>query len=188
MQEASGKSTTPNATRTISCIAWNSPGEYQSWVARCDIKGSVSTLLNPIFSKKVQGQKHPGRRGIVEHKIPSIKVLFKTNTKCHTHPSIRLLSKSKTQLVNQRNQKVAFICAIDSSNVNSPQLACCLECLTLIDNAMRGTGCIFIILSATARTCHPANVLTTPAAAITKKQGVDWSPFKADKEGLFDCH
>ena len=65
-------------------------------------------MLNPIFSKKVQGQKHPGRWGIVEHQISSIKVLFKTNTKSHKHPSIRLLSKSKTQLVNQRKQKVAF--------------------------------------------------------------------------------
>ena len=65
-------------------------------------------MLNPIFSKKVQGQKHPGRWGIVEHQIPSIKVLFKTNTKGHKHPSIRLLSKSKIQLVNQRKQKVAF--------------------------------------------------------------------------------
>ena len=52
-----------------------SPAEYPSWVARCDIKGSVSTVLNPIFSKKVQGQKHPGRWGIVEHQIPSIKIL-----------------------------------------------------------------------------------------------------------------
>ena len=99
---------TPNAARTISCKAWNSPAEYPSWVARCDIKGSVSTVLNPIFSKKVQGQKHSGRWGIVEHQIPSIKVFFKTNTKGHKHPSIRLLSKSKTQLVNQRKQKVAF--------------------------------------------------------------------------------
>ena len=107
MQEASGSSTTPNAARTISCKALNSPAEYPSWVARCDIKGSVSTVLNPIFSKKVQGQKHPGRWGIVEHQIPSIK-MFKTNTKSHKHPSIRFLSKSKTQLVNQRKQKVAF--------------------------------------------------------------------------------
>ena len=52
-----------------------SPAEYPSWVPRCDIKGSVSTVLNPIFSKKVQGQKHPGRWGIVEHQIPSIKIL-----------------------------------------------------------------------------------------------------------------
>ena len=39
-------------------------------------KGARSTVLNPIFSKKVQGQKHPGRWGIVEHQIPSIKILF----------------------------------------------------------------------------------------------------------------
>ena len=37
-----------------------------------------------------------------------IEVLFKTNTKGHKHPNIRLLSRSKTQLVNQRKQKVAF--------------------------------------------------------------------------------
>ena len=65
-------------------------------------------MLNPIFSKKVQGQKHPRRWGIAEHQILSIKVLFKTNTKGHKHPSIRLLSKRKTQLVNQRKQKMAF--------------------------------------------------------------------------------
>ena len=93
---------------TISCKAWNSPAEYPCWVGRCHIKGSVSTVLNPIFWKKVQGQKHPGRWGIVEHQILSIKVLFKTNAKGHKHQSNRLLSKRKTQLVNQRKQKVAF--------------------------------------------------------------------------------
>ena len=109
MQEASGQSTTPTAARTISCKAWNTPAEYPSWVARCDIKGSDCTMLNPIFWKKVQRQKHPGRSGIVEHQIPSINVLFKTNTKSHKHPGIKLLSsESKTQLVNQRKQKVAF--------------------------------------------------------------------------------
>ena len=62
-------------------------------------------MLNPIFWKKVQGQKHPGRWGIVEHQIPSIKVLFKTNAKSHKHPGIKPLSpESKTQLVNQRKQ------------------------------------------------------------------------------------
>ena len=65
-------------------------------------------MLNPILWRKVQGQKHPGRWGVVEHQIPSIKVLFKTNTNGHKHPSIRLLSKSKTQLINQSKQKVAF--------------------------------------------------------------------------------
>ena len=83
MQEASGWSTTPNVARTISCKAWNSPAEYPSWVSRCDIKGSDGTMLNPIFWKKVQGQKHPGRWGIVKHQIPSIKVLFKTNAKSY---------------------------------------------------------------------------------------------------------
>ena len=83
----------------------NSPAEYPIWVARC---GSVRTVSNSKFWKMVQGQKHPGRWGIVEHQIPSIKVLFKTNTKGHKHPSIRILSKSKTQLVDQRKQKVAF--------------------------------------------------------------------------------
>ena len=68
------------------------PCRISSWVARCDIKASNSTVLNPIFWKKVQGQKHPRRWGIVEHQIPSNKVLFKTNTKGHKHPSIRLLS------------------------------------------------------------------------------------------------
>ena len=85
--------------------AWNSPVEYPSRVARCEIKGSDGTMLNPIFWKKVQGQKHPGRWGIVEYQIPSIKVLFKTNAKSHKHPGIKLLSsESKTQLVNQRKQ------------------------------------------------------------------------------------
>ena len=63
-------------------------------------------MLNPIFSK-VKGQKHPGRWGIVEHQIPSIKVLFKTIPK-DTSILVLLLSKSKTQLVNTRKQKVAF--------------------------------------------------------------------------------
>ena len=57
-------------------------------------------MLNPIFWKKVQGQKHPGRWGIVEHQIPSIKVLLRTNVKSHKHPSIKLLS------VNQRKQNL----------------------------------------------------------------------------------
>ena len=41
-------------------------------VARCEIKGSDGTVLNPIFWKTVQGQKHPGRWGIVEHQIPLV--------------------------------------------------------------------------------------------------------------------
>ena len=48
-------------------------------------------MLNPIFWKKVQGQKHPGRWEIVERKIPSVKMLFKTNTNGHKHPIISLI-------------------------------------------------------------------------------------------------
>ena len=119
MQEVSGGSTTPNTARTISCKALNSPAEYPSEVARCEIKESDGTMLNPIFWKRVQGQKHPGRWGIVEHQIPSIKVLFKTNTKSHKHPCMKLLSsESKTQLVNQRKQKVAF----NSGAAHSPDI------------------------------------------------------------------
>ena len=61
-------------------VAWNSALEYISWVSRCDIKGFDGTMLNPIFWKKVQGQKHPGMWEIEEHKIPSGKMLFKMNT------------------------------------------------------------------------------------------------------------
>ena len=107
-QHAGGKwliHDTTNVARTISCKAWDSPAEYPSWVTRCDIKGSDGTMLNPIFWKKVQGQKHPGRWEILEHQIPSIKVLFKTNAKSHKLRGIKLSSsESKTQLVNQRKQ------------------------------------------------------------------------------------
>ena len=47
-------------------------------------------MLNPIFSKVGPGEKHPGRWEIAERQIPSIKMLFETNTKGHKHPSIRL--------------------------------------------------------------------------------------------------
>ena len=40
IQQASGQSMAPNGTRIFSCKAWNSPAEYPSWIARCDIKGS----------------------------------------------------------------------------------------------------------------------------------------------------
>ena len=59
------------AARTISRIAWNSPAEYPSWVARCDTKGSDR--------RSSRDKKHPGRWGIVDHQILCIKVLFKTN-------------------------------------------------------------------------------------------------------------
>ena len=51
--------------------------------------------------------------------IPSIKVLFKINAKSHKYPGTQSLSlKSKTQLVNQRKQKVAF----NSETAHSPEI------------------------------------------------------------------
>ena len=48
-------------------------------------------MLNPIFWRKVLGQKHPGRWEIAERKIPSVKMLFKTNTDGHKHHSTSLI-------------------------------------------------------------------------------------------------
>ena len=47
-------------------------------------------MLNPIFLKKLQGQKYPGRWEIVECKKPNVKMLFKINTNGHKHQSISL--------------------------------------------------------------------------------------------------
>ena len=64
-QHAGGKWLIHDTKRRKDNQLQSSPAENPSWVARCDVKGSVSTVLNPIFSKKVQGQKHPGRWGIL---------------------------------------------------------------------------------------------------------------------------
>ena len=48
-------------------------------------------------------------------------MLFGTNSKGHKHHSIRLLSKSKTQLVNQRKQKVA----LSPGTAHSPEIQSC---------------------------------------------------------------
>ena len=59
IQEESGYPTAPNTTWTISCNAYISPVEYSRW-DKSDIKESNGNIFNPIFYKKVQGQKHPG--------------------------------------------------------------------------------------------------------------------------------
>ena len=80
----------PNAARTISCNAWNSPAEYPSLVARCDIKRVRWHHVESDILKEGPGVKYPGRWEIAGRQIPSVKMLFKTNTKGHKHPSIRL--------------------------------------------------------------------------------------------------
>ena len=61
-------------------------------------------MLNPIFWKEVQGQKHHGRWEIAERQIPSTKMLFKTNTKGHKWeiaerqiPGIKMLFETNTK-------------------------------------------------------------------------------------------
>ena len=54
-----------------------------------------------------------------KHQIPSITVLFEINAKSHKHPGIKLLlSETKTHLVNQRKQKVAF----NPETAHSPEM------------------------------------------------------------------
>ena len=80
----------PTYRRQVVNPRHSNAAEYPSWVARGDIKGFDGTMLNPIFWKKVQRQQHPGRWEIAERQIPSVKMLFETNTKGHKDPSIRL--------------------------------------------------------------------------------------------------
>ena len=57
---------TPNAARTISCKAWNSPVEYPSRECKHDIKESKGNMFNPIFKENVQGKKHSGSSAFAE--------------------------------------------------------------------------------------------------------------------------
>ena len=88
-------------------------------------------MLNPIFWKKVQGQKHPGRWGIVGHQIPSIKVLFKINAKSHDNswssmknrarlPAMSITMKSVIgYTIEERWQEtlLVFTCWEDNSDI-----------------------------------------------------------------------
>ena len=66
MQEASGSSTAPNATRTISCKARNSPVEYPCGECKNDTKGSQGNMFIQIYKENVQGRKHPGSCAFAE--------------------------------------------------------------------------------------------------------------------------
>ena len=79
IQEASGLSTSPNATRTISSKAWNSP-EYPSRECKHGIEESLDNMFNPIFNEYIQRRKHPGSGTFAEPELLSYrkpKVLFK---------------------------------------------------------------------------------------------------------------
>ena len=59
IQDARDKCTPPNAARTFSCKAWNSPVEYPSSECKHDVKESKGNMFNQIFKENVQRQKHP---------------------------------------------------------------------------------------------------------------------------------
>ena len=95
-------------------------------------------MLNPIFWKKVQERKHPGRCEIAERQIPSVKMLFKTNTKGHKHPSIRLFivdqdtigkpkkTKSGIQHRNRAFPKTALWTVMGSSFIITERHSLCM--------------------------------------------------------------
>ena len=70
----------------ISCKAWNSPAKYPSKVAKCDINGSDGSDI----LKQSPGAKTSWEVRDCRTPKPSVKMWFKTNTKSHKHPSIRL--------------------------------------------------------------------------------------------------
>ena len=75
-------------------------------------------MLNPIFWKKVQWQKLPGRWAIAEHQIPSIKVLFEINTKSHQHPSVRPFIREQDTIGKPKKRKSG----IQPTTVHSPEI------------------------------------------------------------------
>ena len=102
------------------------PVEY----LRCDIKGSDDSMLNQIFLKKVQGQKHPRRWEIAEYKIPSVKMLLDTNTNGHKHLSICLFiiepdtlvkPKKTTSGIQRRNRALPQNSPIDCDGMQLHQ-------------------------------------------------------------------
>ena len=89
-------------------------------------------MLNPIFWKKVQGQKHPGRWGIEEHQIPSVKVLFKTIVKSHKHPGIKLLTDIEQDLLRplaspDHNELSNTMCIVVSDAICDIKLALLIQ-------------------------------------------------------------
>ena len=81
-------------------------------------------MLNPIFWKKVQGQRHPGRWDIAERKIPSVKMLFKTNTNGHKHPSISLLIIEQDTIGKTKENNKWHSTQEPRTPKNRPPLAC----------------------------------------------------------------
>ena len=87
-------------------------------------------MWNAILWKKVHGQKYPGMWEIAEHEVPSVKMLFKTNTDGHKHPSISLFIIELDTIGETKENKKWH--PFDTGTAQSPQ--------TVIQTVM---GCSF---------------------------------------------
>ena len=112
MQKASGLSTTPNATRTISYKAWNSPAEYPSWVARCDIKGSDGNVGNRPrhwpFCREFTGDRWipPHKWPVTQNMFPFHDVIMITHLKTITWCRHDMVTPSVLLTICERNPPV----------------------------------------------------------------------------------
>ena len=72
-------------------------------------KGVQRYHVESDILKEGTGTKYPGRWEVAKLKIPSVKMLFKTNTNCHKHRNISLIIiEQDTTGETKENEQVAF--------------------------------------------------------------------------------
>ena len=97
----------------LSCLMWH--------------KGVRWHHVESDILKEGPGQKHPGRWEIAEYQIPCIKVLFKTNTKSHEDPSIRLFIREQDTMGKPKKTKSGIQpcnCALPRKSVLQNVMGC----------------------------------------------------------------
>ena len=98
------------------------PCKYPSWVARCDMKGSDGTMLNPIFWEKVQRQKHPARWDIAERCLKQIPMVTNILVLVYLSESkTQLVKPKKTSGIQHRNRTTSKYSPIDCDGVQLQQ-------------------------------------------------------------------
>ena len=121
-------STTTNASRTISCEAWNYPVEYPKWGAR------YSTMLNSIFWKKVQGQNILGGEGLQNAKLLMTKCCLK---------QIAMVTSILVLLVYISESKAQLMMAFNKGTAHSPKRVL----KTVMGCSLTNTKCVCIYAS-----------------------------------------